>query len=116
MADPAASSEPYIRAVEPSDSPALSRICLLTGDAGQSAEPLHASGELIGLVYAEPYAHLPTGLGFVLVDGADVVGYALATHDTRAFERAAREAWFPRVRAKYAFPPEANEGATDADK
>ena len=56
------------------------------------------------------------GLGFVLVDGADVVGYALATHDTRAFERAAREAWFPRVRAKYAFPPEANEGATPADR
>ena len=65
------------------------------------------------------------GVGFVLVDAArvddpdghrGVVGYVLATHDTRAFERAAREAWFPRVRAKYAFPPEANEGATDADK
>ena len=117
-------SELYLRAVRPTDAPALSRICLLTGDAGQSAAPLHAAGELIGLVYAEPYAaaDLPGTFGFVLVDplGAPtanepegegaVVGYVLGAYDTPAFEAAARETWFPRVRAAYPTP-----AALDAD-
>ena len=116
---PPSASGVYIREARPADSPVLNRICLLTGDAGQSAAHLHTFGELIGLVYAEPYVHLPTGFGFVLVDPAKdddanaVVGYALSTYDTRAFEHAARTDWFPRVRAPYAIPP---DGATDADK
>ncbi|KAH9943390.1 uncharacterized protein BXZ73DRAFT_97431 [Epithele typhae] len=49
----------------------VNRICLLTGDAGQSAEGLHTFGELIGLVYADPYLHdLPGCFAFVLVDPA----------------------------------------------
>ncbi|RPD67110.1 acyl-CoA N-acyltransferase [Lentinus tigrinus ALCF2SS1-7] len=114
-----ATSGVFIREARTADSPLLNRICLLTGDAGTSAEHLHTSGELIGLVYAEPYVHLPTGFGFVMVDPAKddaVVGYALSTYNTRAFEQAALDAWYPRVRAKYAYPPDANEGATDADK
>ncbi|KAI0832478.1 acyl-CoA N-acyltransferase [Trametes gibbosa] len=109
----------YLREVRPSDSPTLNRICLLTGDAGKSAEPLHTFGELIGLVYAEPYAHLPTAFGFVMVDPLKddaVVGYILGTYDTRTFEQHASDEWFPRVRAKYTYPPETNAGATDADK
>ena len=108
----------YIREARLADQSALNRICLLTGDAGQSAEPLHKFGELIGTVYADPYVTLPTTWGFVMVDpakGDAVVGYVLGTHDTRAFERHAQEEWWPRVRAKYAYPAEENEGATAAD-
>lgn len=74
----------YIRRATKDDSSALSYICLATADAGKSAEKLHTAGELPGLVYAEPYVHLPTGFGFVLVDpsrgeNGEAVGYVLAT-------------------------------------
>ncbi|KAI0776064.1 acyl-CoA N-acyltransferase [Trametes elegans] len=119
MAESQTSGDVYVRAVRPEDSPALNRICLLTGDAGKSAEPLHEFGELIGLVYAEPYAHLPATFGFVMIDPSKahdgfggVVGYVLGSYDTRTFEQHAAGEWYPRVRAKYAYPA----GATDADR
>ena len=46
MADDATKPTPYIRPATPADSPAVSRICLLTADAGASAASLHAAGEL----------------------------------------------------------------------
>ncbi|OJT10559.1 hypothetical protein TRAPUB_12997 [Trametes pubescens] len=120
MADPATTTgDVYVREVRPTDSLALNRICLLTGAAGQSAEHLHTFGELIGLVYAEPYAHLPAAFGFVMVDPTkddQVVGYVLGSYDTQTFEQHAADEWFPRVRAKYSLPPETNAGATEADK
>ena len=72
MSDSSPQTEPYIREATSSDSPALSRICLLTGNAGQSAEAQHTFGELIGLVFAEPYVHLPTTFAFQ-------TGYCVAT-------------------------------------
>ncbi|KAF8076532.1 acyl-CoA N-acyltransferase [Lyophyllum atratum] len=92
------------RAVE-DDAPALSRICLLTGNAGASAEHLHEYGELPGLVYAVPYVKLPTTWGFVMVDDAtnEVVGYILGSKDTRAYEKYAGEHWWPALVEKY--PP-----------
>ncbi|KAI0638240.1 acyl-CoA N-acyltransferase [Trametes polyzona] len=119
MAESNRTGEVYVRAVEPTDSLALNRICLLTGDAGKSAEHLHTFGELIGLVYAEPYAHLPATFGFVMVDptkGDAVVGYVLGSFDTRTYEQHTIDEWFPRVRAKFNYPPETNAGATEADK
>lgn len=95
-----------IRRATENDAPALSRICLLTADAGVSAEPFHDFGELPGLVYAVPYVKLPTTWGFVLENEAtkDVVGYVLGSTDTRAYERNAAEQWWPPLAAKY--PPE----------
>ncbi|KAI0750824.1 acyl-CoA N-acyltransferase [Daedaleopsis nitida] len=109
----------YIREARTADSPVLNRICLLTGNAGQSAESLHTHDELIGLMYADPYVHLPATCGFVLVDRAKadaVVGYILSAYDTRAYEQAALADWWPRVRTEYAYPPEGNTGATEADR
>lgn len=64
-----------IRPATPADGPSLSRICLLTGSAGSSAESLHAYGELPGLVYALPYVNvLEWTWGFVLVDTGDKTG------------------------------------------
>ncbi|KAF9076772.1 acyl-CoA N-acyltransferase [Rhodocollybia butyracea] len=92
------------RALE-SDAPALSRICLLTADAGTSAESLHDYNELPGLVYAVPYVKLPTTFGFVMVDDLDdrVVGYILGSTDTRAFEAYAAKHWWPQFAEQY--PP-----------
>ncbi|KAI5123438.1 hypothetical protein M0805_006143 [Coniferiporia weirii] len=121
----------YIRRARKEDAPALSRICLLTGDAGGSAESLHTHGELPGLVYALPYVLVPHTAGFVLarkgptdtdVDADEVVGYLLLALDTRAFEAAAEREWYPPLRAKYpkpaegAPPPVCNPELTDADK
>ncbi|KAJ4478270.1 hypothetical protein J3R30DRAFT_3289967 [Lentinula aciculospora] len=88
------------------DAPALSRICLLTANAGSTAEALHDYGELPGLVYAVPYVKLPTTWGFVMVDDLrdnEVVGYILGSTDTRAFEAYAAEHWWPQLAEKY--PP-----------
>ncbi|KAI0081834.1 acyl-CoA N-acyltransferase [Panus rudis PR-1116 ss-1] len=104
-------SQVHIRRALQSDSPALSRICLLTADAGNSAEHLHTFGELPGVMYAEPYVHLPSAGGFVLVDTAkgvdgagEVVGYVLAAFDTKQFENELEEQWFPKYRVKYPYP------------
>jgi ribosomal protein S18 acetylase RimI-like enzyme len=96
----------YIRKAEETDAPALSRICLLTADAGKSAGALHEFGELPGLVFALPYIKLPHTWGFVLVDDAEadgdkVVGYILGAKDTRAFEAHAKEHWWPALANKY---------------
>ncbi|KAI0759935.1 acyl-CoA N-acyltransferase [Irpex lacteus] len=92
----------FIRSAGAADSPAVSRICLLTADAGISAESLHSAGELPGLMYAEPYVHLPECFAFVLVDPSlgtegqgEVVGYVLGSFDTRGFEQTRVVKWFP---------------------
>jgi hypothetical protein len=100
-----------IRRALPSDSPSLSEICLLTGDAGKSAEPLHSAGNrhLLASVYALPYVHpaltLHTG-GHVLFDTESqaIVGYVLYATDTRAFEAAAEERYWPALRATHPLP------------
>lgn len=108
MSDTASQQKPspYIRRATAADSPVLSSICLATADAGISAEHLHSAGELPGLIYAEPYVHLPTGFGFVLVDPSKdksdgVVGYVLSTYDTRQFEHELVEKWLPPYLQKY---------------
>ncbi|PFH52840.1 hypothetical protein AMATHDRAFT_56340 [Amanita thiersii Skay4041] len=98
-----------IRVATPLDAPALSRICLLTANAGKSAENLHDFGELPGLVYAVPYVNLPTTWAFVLVDGPEgedatkeqVVGYIVGSTDTRAYEQYAAQHWWPPLAEKY---------------
>lgn len=102
-----------IRKATEFDAAAVSRICLLTGDAGQSAESHHDFGELPGLVYAVPYVKLPTTWGFVMVDlekagtdgvtssGNAVVGYVLGSRDTRAYEQYSAEHWWPAQAETY---------------
>lgn len=95
-----------IRKAIESDEAAVSRICLLTGDAGKSAQHLHEYEELIGLTYAVPYLKLPTTWGFVLFDETKnntVVGYILGSRDTRAYEKYAADHWWPVLAEKY--PP-----------
>jgi ribosomal protein S18 acetylase RimI-like enzyme len=103
-----------IRKATQADSPSLSRICLLTADAGKSAESLHDHAELPGLVYAVPYVELPTTWAFVLVDESkdQVVGYIVGSKDTRGFEQYARDHWWPVQAEKY--PPSAM--VREADK
>ena len=98
----------FIRLATKADEPALSRICLLTAHAGTSAEALHAYPELPGLLYALPYVNLPSTWAFLLVDKPgdpleheDIVGYCIGSSDTRTFEAAASETWWPPLQGKY---------------
>jgi len=94
-----------IRKATQEDEAALSKICLLTADAGNSAEHLHDYPELPGLVYAIPFVRFPSTWGFVLEDELtkNVVGYILGTKDTRAYEAYTAEHWWPVLAEKY--PP-----------
>lgn len=92
-----------IRPATEHDAPSLSRICLLTAEAGKSAEALHDFGELPGLVFSVPYVKLPTTWGFVLEEDESkaVVGYVVGSTDTREYEKYAGEHWWPALAQQY---------------
>jgi ribosomal protein S18 acetylase RimI-like enzyme len=94
-------SRPSIRRYRPDDLDALYRICHLTGWAGGDATGHITDERLLGDVYAAPYAVLEPESAFVLDDGSgQAVGYVLGAVDTRAFEAACEERWWPEVRAR----------------
>ncbi len=97
-----------IRPFVPSDLPALQRICLLTGEAGRDASPLHRDPDLLGHYYAAPYAVLEPDLCFVLTADGGVCGYVLGTSDTAAFNVRAEREWFPALRARLPLPAESD--------
>ncbi|KAI0045319.1 acyl-CoA N-acyltransferase [Auriscalpium vulgare] len=117
-----------IRRAVPADAPALEQICLRTGDAGADASALLAHGELLGLVWALPYVLLAPPAariwGFVLADPARpddhtttaVKGYILGTADTRAYERAAGDAWWPPLRQQFPLAPPEGEVRSELEK
>ena len=45
-----------LRAYRPADLPAIYRICLLIGDNGNDARPLYREPDILGDLYAGPYA------------------------------------------------------------
>jgi len=94
-----------IRSYQPRDLGALYEICLRTGDAGEDATGTIAD-ELLGHYFAAPYAVLEPDLAFVATTDDQACGYIVGTADSRKFERAARERWFPLLAQKYAPPPE----------
>ena len=93
-----------IRAFAPADLPALYDICLKTGDAGQDAAALYADPDLLGAIYAAPYALLEPALAFVAEDEHGVAGYVLGALDTGAFEARLEIEWWPKLRAAYPDP------------
>jgi GNAT superfamily N-acetyltransferase len=98
-----------IRRYRAGDDHALMRVCLETGDAGEDATPLlRLEPALISEVYLLPYLALePSTASVVAADGVPPQGYVLGAPDTRAFEAAAEERWWPALRRRYpigAFP------------
>ena len=102
----------FIRPATKEDEPALSKICLETSEAGKSGRDAHNYPSLPGEVYALPYVNvLDCVWGFVLVEkpletsppsDESVVGYTLGALDSRAFEAATAQTWWPPLKAKYA--------------
>jgi len=90
-----------IRPALADDRQALSRICLLTANAGTDASDLYADPEYPGLVWSVPYLQFAPENCFVLADGQEVVGYVVGTPDTATYERRLDEAWWPVLADKY---------------
>ena len=90
-----------LRPYRASDLDALYEICLLTGDSGQDAAPLHNDRKVIGELYAAPYGVLEPEHVFVAEDAQGVAGYIVGTHDTTAFEARQTREWWPQLRRHY---------------
>ena len=88
-----------IRAARETDTGTIIRIARLTGAAGQDATGLLVHGNLIADVFALPYLVLSPSIALVAeLDGA-VVGYALGTPDSAAFDQEMERNWWPNCRS-----------------
>jgi ribosomal protein S18 acetylase RimI-like enzyme len=93
---------PFIRPYRESDLDALYEICVRTADAGGDARGQFSTDELVGDLFAAPYAVLEPHLAFVLDDGEGrAVGYVVGTSDTPEFAARYRDEWIPRLAHKY---------------
>jgi ribosomal protein S18 acetylase RimI-like enzyme len=97
-----------IRRYHPSDLPMLYRICLLTGDSGEDATKLYQDPDLLGHLYAAPYAVLGPELCFILTHSGQPCGYVLGTKNSVAFSERCEREWFPTLRERYPCPAEDN--------
>lgn len=105
-----------VRPYRPADLPALYEICVRTGAAGDDARGDYPERDhdLLGAIFAAPYAVLEPGLTFVVDDGhGQAVGYILGTGDTAAFAERFRREWLPTVAER--FPAPAGEPATPSE-
>lgn len=91
-----------ITGLEPGDGPALTDICIRTGDAGDDPSDRYANPELLPLVYCDAYVQFEPDLVFVLRDRTHApVGYLIGAADSRAFEARLEQDWWPELRQRY---------------
>lgn len=102
-----------IRPYHPVDLSALHRICLLTADNGEDGSHLYPDPDLIGHIFAAPYAVFEPDLCFVLTGDGTPCGYVLGTRDTAAFQQRCEQDWLPPLRARYPMP-EADDDSRNA--
>lgn len=98
-----------LRAYRHEDLDALYDICVKTGDSGRDATPLHNDLQLIGHIYAAPYAILEPQNVFVAEDDEGVAGYVVGTQNSNAFSARLEQEWWPSLRARYADTSELTE-------
>jgi len=90
-----------IRPYRDSDRAGCFEVCVKTADAGGDATGTYSSDELMPELFFAPYVDLDPSLAFVVDDGGRVVGYVVATADTRDFVRRFRAEVLPGFAAKY---------------
>jgi len=93
-----------LRPYQPRDRAALYDICLRTGLNGEDATGLYADPDLLGAVFAGPYAALEPELTFVIDDGERAVGYILGTADTVRFVERYQRKWLPGLAERFPEP------------
>lgn len=102
--DPTQRIEPVeIRPYAPTDLDAVSRVCLLTAEAGGDATGLYVTDDLMPDVFARPYVAYQPDLAFVVEDADGVAGYILGVADTALFVRWFGSEWVPTaIAGRYA--------------
>ena len=95
-----------IRKYHMTDLSSLYRICLLTGYNGNDATPFLKDPDLVGHLFAAPYAIFDPDLCFVLVKDSVPSGYILGTRDSIKFYEQCEKKWFSKLRERYPQPGE----------
>jgi ribosomal protein S18 acetylase RimI-like enzyme len=92
-----------IRPYRESDLRSLYTICVRVADAGGDARGKWITDDLMGDLFAAPYAVLRPQLAFVVEDEGEVVGYVVGA-DTAQFLVDYRREWIPRLLDRYPVP------------
>lgn len=98
------SPESSIRLARADDRAAVSRVCLLTADAGSDATGLYLDDTVVADIYAGPYLELEPELSFVVDTDRGVEGFIVGTADTRQFVERYRAEWLPGFARRHARP------------
>jgi ribosomal protein S18 acetylase RimI-like enzyme len=85
----------------PSHLPGIYAVCMEAGNPGWQKSTPEANPDLLGHVYAGPYALHSPELASSVVDSQGVAGYLLATADSDAFWEWQDAHWWPPLRAQY---------------
>jgi len=93
-----------IRPFHPSDIPLLYKICLQTGFSGKDASPLFKDPNLLGHVFAAPYAFYERDLLFIATRKEKPCGYILGAKESAHFFSRLNKDWYPPLRKQYPLP------------
>jgi ribosomal protein S18 acetylase RimI-like enzyme len=105
-----------VRRFRAEDIDALYAISLATGFVGGDASHLYDDSKLMGHIYSAPYAMLEPDLALVVEDREGVAGFAVGAIDTPAWQARLEREWWPRLRRRYAAPPEADKDSWIPDQ
>lgn len=94
----------WIRPYRDSDLDDLYRIRLQTGDGVKDATSIFYDPQILGNVFAAPYALFEPSLAFVAEDEAGVGGYVVGALDGRAFAERLETGWWSALRERYPAP------------
>jgi len=89
-----------IRAYHDADMVRLYDICLQTGAAGEDATGL-IDADLLGHIFAAPYAASEAELCFMLTNSGLPIGYVLGTKSSAEFESYFNRIWCPPLLSRY---------------
>ena len=98
-----------IRTYHITDLSSIYRICLHTGYNGGDATPFLKDPDLIGHIFAAPYAVFEPDLCFILTTDSAPCGYILGTRDSITFYEQCEKQWFPELRKRYPLPQKKEE-------
>lgn len=94
----------HLRKADLADMPAVYRVCLRTGNAGQDATAREDDPDALGHMFIGPYLVLEPAFAFVLQGPNGVAGYIMGALDTPNFYRRMERDWLSKIRGRMADP------------
>jgi len=93
-----------LRQADLADMPAVYRVCLRTGNAGQDATAREDDPDALGHMFIGPYLVLEPAFAFVLEAPNGVAGYVMGALDTPDFYRRMERDWLSKIRSRLRDP------------